>query len=75
MDFFTTLNLHELNSERNARLILLRDSDYKALKAYEGNPSDDWATIEPDRAKWRDDINAIDDQITLREAAGETDEP
>ena len=71
---FTTLSLHELYSEKNARLQLLQHTDYKALKAYEGHPSDDWTTITAQREQWREDISAIDAQIATLEAAGGTDE-
>ena len=71
---FTSLNLNELSAERNTRLILLSQSDYKSLKAYEGDPSDDWDDVKASRRTWRDDIEVIESMIALRRSLGEIED-
>ena len=110
---FTTLNLHELNAERNARYQLLQQSQGEAIAHLErvigamlltmngknlagvreelcqienldaetqstvqlyGETSTD-ITVKSKRETWRDDIVALEKQIAILEAQGETDEP
>ena len=43
----------------------LSDTDYKSLKAFEGNPSADWPEIKASRQQWRDEINALEAELGL----------
>ena len=52
-------NRQDAEARLNAINQLLRNTDYKALKASEGVPSEDWSQIKINRQAWRDEINAI----------------
>ena len=47
----------------NALKSLLRDTDYKAIKAAEGSPSADWPEARAKREAWRTAINALQAEI------------
>jgi len=37
----------------------LADTDYQALKAFEGTPSDSWEEIKANRKQWRIEIKSL----------------
>ena len=57
--------LHELYSRRSALVQLLKNTDYKAIKAGEGYPGSDWDSVKNQRKLWRMEINKIDEQIKI----------
>jgi len=72
---FTQLDLHNLRAERNAREQLLKKHDYIASKIAMGRATTSEYAAEIELStQWAADINAIDAQIALRVAAGETEE-
>ncbi len=40
----------------------LTETDYKAIKASEGDPSKDWAEVRTQRKAWRDEVDALQAQ-------------
>lgn len=54
----------EMFNEKQARInalkSLLRDTDYKSLKAAEGHPSSDWETVSANREKWRKEVDELE---------------
>ena len=56
----------DINAEINALKILLRDTDYKALKHADGALSDEeYEPIRIKRAAWRAKINELEAQIPV----------
>ena len=65
------MNLHELDARKNALMQLLAQSDYKALKAFEGSPNANWDEIKAERSEQRAEINAIEIKIKKLKDKGE----
>lgn len=56
-------NYNEKQARVNALKQLLANSDYKALKAFEGNPSSDWEEVKALRAEWREEVDLLLSEI------------
>lgn len=50
---------NEKQARINALKQLLTNTDYKALKAFEGQPSEDWEQVEADREAWRREVDRL----------------
>jgi hypothetical protein len=57
------MSKHEMQARVSALKQLLRDTDYKAIKAGEGHPGSDWDDVVLNRQAWRDEINLLDAAI------------
>lgn len=70
--------MQELTSRRakwariNALQSKLAETDYKALKAFEGEPSSDWEIVRANRSKWRKEIDTLQDQVDTIDRSGDT---
>ncbi|HBU12708.1 MAG TPA: hypothetical protein DEB31_08285 [Clostridiales bacterium] len=53
----------KLEARINALKSKLNETDYKAIKAYEGHPGPDWAEMKAQRAAWREEIDAAQRQL------------
>lgn len=57
--------VREIHARINALKSLLTQTDYKAIKAAEGDPPSDWAEVKEKRKAWRSEVDAL--QIQLAE--------
>ncbi len=63
MEAVTYSTRAEINGRINALKQWLRDTDYKALKAYEGHPGTTWEQDEINREAWREEVDALQTQL------------
>lgn len=57
------LNRHEIEARINALQQMLTSTDYKAIKAAEGSPGDDWDEALANRKAWRKEINDLEEKL------------
>lgn len=59
-----TNNVKKQSIEDENRIVELKqyliETDYKSLKAFEGNPGEDWETVKASRQSARDEINSLE---------------
>jgi hypothetical protein len=53
----------ERQSRINALHQLLKMTDYKSVKAFEGRPSADWEEVKAKRKEWAEEIDALEAEI------------
>ncbi len=63
------MNKHEIEARITGLKSKLFETDYKAIKASEGDPSKDWEEVRDLRAAWRAEIDALQDQLAALEEA------
>lgn len=61
--------MHEKQARLNALYQLLSNTDYKAIKASEGYPGDDWEDVKLKRQLWRDEINQLEAGLAQEDMA------
>ena len=54
------MDRQEAEARINALKSKLSETDYKALKAFEGHPSSDWGSVAAQREKWRQEISQLE---------------
>lgn len=59
MNHKTDATRQEMEARENALLQLLDRTDYKALKAAEGTPSEDWDEVRANRQAWRKEVGEL----------------
>ena len=56
-------NSHEIQARMAGLQQALSQTDYHALKAYEGNPTPNWAGLKLLRQAWRDEYNELENKL------------